>query len=298
MCVSVLWRLCKENSHGKAHGCYIASLDGFSVSHEKWALFSSVGSSRPSAVWRFASSFRLWLLWSLHSRSRWPPSGMRQGCMKLYFLGHLQSHNLWYCARWTPIVMFTCWLCNDCLLNTWNLADQFSKLLSNDTWSFSFVSCKNRIPDRGSRTCCCSRTLSYLKACLLQIAFAPAGLSLPLCASIFEGIIFVTAQVCQGFPPLVNERKMGAWGQHHHLYGSSQSAVFHLSIQLRTKAISFWEQHPSYILWEPLLQTVRILGLLSALKNSVGSLPINDAIKTHGIYESCHIISHLDHHGC
>jgi hypothetical protein len=29
--------------------------------------------------------------------------------------------------------MFTCWLCIDCLLNTWNLADQFSKLLSNGT---------------------------------------------------------------------------------------------------------------------------------------------------------------------
>ncbi len=35
--------------------------------------------------------------------------------------------------------------------NTWNPADQFSKLLSNDTWSSSFESCRNRIPEaRGS----------------------------------------------------------------------------------------------------------------------------------------------------
>ncbi len=117
--------------------------------------------------------------------------------------------------------------------------------------------------------------------------------------NVSQGMILVTAQVCQGFSPLVNERKMGGWGQHHHLYGSPQSTVFHLSIQWRIKAISFWEQHPSsYMLREPLLQTVRILGLLSALKNSVGSLPINDTTKTHGIYECYHIISHLDHHGC
>jgi hypothetical protein len=164
MCVSVLCRFCKENSHGKAHGCYIASLDGFPFSHEKWAPYSSVDSSQPSAVWGFASSFRLWLLWSLHSRSRWPSPGMRPACMKLYFLGHLQSHNLWCCARWTPTAMFTCCLCIDCLLNTWNLVYQFIKLLSNDTWIFSFESCRNRIPDGGSPACCCSRTLNYLKA--------------------------------------------------------------------------------------------------------------------------------------
>jgi hypothetical protein len=176
---------------------YIASLDGFSVSHEKWAPFSSVDSSRPTAVWRFSNSFRLWLLWSLHSRSRWPSSGMRPACMKFYFLGHLQNHSLWYCAKWTPIVMLTCWLCIDSLLNTWNLADQFSKLLSNDTWSFSFKSCRNRIPDRGSRICCCSKTLNYLKACLLPIAFAPAGLNLPLCAQFlrYQGSEFLFEEI-------------------------------------------------------------------------------------------------------
>jgi hypothetical protein len=36
------------------------------------------------------------------------------------------------------------------------------------------------------------------------------------------------------------------------------------------KAISSWEQHPSsYMVWEPLMQAVRIFGLLSALKNKV-----------------------------
>jgi hypothetical protein len=88
----------------------------------------------------------------------------------------------------------------------------------------------------------------------------------------WKGMIFVTAQVwvCQGFSLHVNERKMDAWEQRHHLYGSSESAVFHLSIQWRKKAISFWEQHPSsYMLREPLIQTVRIFGLLSALKNRV-----------------------------
>jgi hypothetical protein len=33
-CVSVLCRFCKGNSHGKAHGCCIANLDRFAVSHE------------------------------------------------------------------------------------------------------------------------------------------------------------------------------------------------------------------------------------------------------------------------
>jgi hypothetical protein len=36
------------------------------------------------------------------------------------------------------------------------------------------------------------------------------------------------------------------------------------------KAISSWEQRPSsYMVWEPLMQAVRIFGLLSALKNKV-----------------------------
>jgi hypothetical protein len=110
----------------------------FSVSHEKWALFSSVVSSRPSVFWRFASSFRLWLLCSLHSRSRWPSSGMRPACMKLYFLGHLQSHNLWYCPKWTPIVMFTCWLCIDCLLNT-DFWQNISSLGPTDLWTLDQI---------------------------------------------------------------------------------------------------------------------------------------------------------------
>ncbi len=182
-CVSVLCRFCKGNSHGKAHGCYIANLDGFPASHEKWALYSGVDSSQPSAVWRSGSSFRRWLLWSLHSRSRWPSPGMRPACMKIYFLGHLQGHNLWYCARWTPTVTLACWLCIDCLLSTWNLADQLSKLFSNVTWwRFTFESCRNRIPERGSPTCCWARTLNCLGACLLQIAFSSAELNLPLCA--------------------------------------------------------------------------------------------------------------------
>jgi len=64
---------------------------------------------------------------------------------------------------------------------------------------------------------------------------------------------------------------MNAWEQHHHLYGSSQHAVF-LTYQFNEewKAISSWEQHPSsYMLQEPLIQAVRIFGLLLALKNKV-----------------------------
>jgi hypothetical protein len=107
-------------------------------------------------------------------------------CKQLYFLGYLQNHNWWYCARWTPIVMFCCLVCIDCLRNTWNLVDQFRKLLSNVTWSVSFESSWNRIPERGSPPCCFSRTLNYLKACLLQIAVAGAGLNLPSMRPIFE----------------------------------------------------------------------------------------------------------------
>ncbi len=59
--------------------------------------------------------------------------GMRPACKQLYFLGHLQNHNWWYCATWTPTLMFSCWLCIDCLLNNWNRVDQFSKLLSSIT---------------------------------------------------------------------------------------------------------------------------------------------------------------------
>jgi hypothetical protein len=113
-------------------------------------------------------------------------SGMPPACKQLYFLGHLQNHNWWYCARWTPTVMFCCLVCIDCLRNTWNLVDQFRKLLSNVTWSVSIESSWNRIPERGSPPCCCSRTLNYLKACLLQIAVAGAGLNLPAMRPIFE----------------------------------------------------------------------------------------------------------------
>jgi hypothetical protein len=69
--------------------------------------------------------------------------------------------------------------------------------------------------------------LNYFKACLLEIAVAGAGLNLPLCAlflrwqrlqidsllfdwelreelnKVQQGMIFVTAQVCQGFSPLL-----------------------------------------------------------------------------------------------
>jgi hypothetical protein len=92
--------------------------------------------------------------------------GMWPAWKQLYFLGHLQNHNWWYCVTWTPNLMFSCWLCIDCLLNNWNLVDQFSKLLSSITWSFSFESSWNHIPKR-SPTCCCSRTLNRLKVCLL-----------------------------------------------------------------------------------------------------------------------------------
>ncbi len=107
--------------------------------------------------------------------------GMLPACKQLYFLEHLQNHNLWYCARSTPTVMLSCWLCIDCLLNTRNqMMDQFNKLLSNVTCSFSFQSSWNHIPER-SPTCCCSGPRTIFKA-FLQIAFVWAGLNLPLCA--------------------------------------------------------------------------------------------------------------------
>jgi hypothetical protein len=59
--------------------------------------------------------------------------------------------------------MFSRWLCIDCLLNNWNLVDQFSKLLSNITWSFSFESSWNHIPKQ-SPICYCSRTLNCFDA--------------------------------------------------------------------------------------------------------------------------------------
>ncbi len=104
--------------------------------------------------------------------------GMLPACKQLYFLEHLQNHNRWYCARSTPTVMLSCWLCIDCLLNTWNqMMDQFNKLISNVTCSFSFESCWNPIPERRSPTCCCSAPRTILKA-FLQIAFVWAGLNL------------------------------------------------------------------------------------------------------------------------
>jgi hypothetical protein len=60
-------------------------------------------------------------------------SAMPPACKQLSFLGHLQNHNWSYSARWTPTVMFSCWLCIDRLRNIWTLVDQFRKLLSNVT---------------------------------------------------------------------------------------------------------------------------------------------------------------------
>jgi len=163
--------------YNRTSGRYLAKFDSFQY---------SVDSSQLSLFWRFAISFRLWLLWSLHSGSRSHLSCMPPACKQLSFLGHLQNHNWWYSARWTPTVMFSCWLCIDRLRNIWTLVDQFRKLLSNVTWSFSLESSWNPIPERGSPTCCCSRTLNYLKACLLQSTVAGAGLNLPLCALFFR----------------------------------------------------------------------------------------------------------------
>ncbi len=164
-------RCCVVSGRGtsteKSQGRYLAKFDSFQHRVDSSQGLLLVFDSDYSGVCTLAADDHL--------------SGMLPACKQLYSLGHLQNHNWWYCARWTPTVMFSCWLCIDCLLNTWNLVDQFRKLLSNVTWSFSFEISWNRIPERGSPTCCCSRTLNYLKACHLQIAFAWAGLNLPLC---------------------------------------------------------------------------------------------------------------------
>jgi hypothetical protein len=64
---SFVSRCCVVSGRGtsteKSHGRYIAKFDSFQY---------SVNSSQLSVFWRFAVSFRLWLLWSLHSGSRWP----------------------------------------------------------------------------------------------------------------------------------------------------------------------------------------------------------------------------------
>jgi len=63
-CVS---RCCVVSGRGtsteKSHGRYRANFDSFQY---------SVNSSQLSVFWRFAISFRLWLLWTLPSGSRWP----------------------------------------------------------------------------------------------------------------------------------------------------------------------------------------------------------------------------------
>ncbi len=123
---------------------------------------------------------------------------MRPDCMQLYFLGHLEAT---ICDIVLDRLLLSCLPVGCALivfLNTWNLADQFSKLISNDTSSSSFESCRNRIPERGSPTCCCSRTLNYLNACLLQIGFASAGLKLPLFAKFLatRHITFFLTRLC------------------------------------------------------------------------------------------------------
>jgi hypothetical protein len=50
---------------------------------------------------------------------------------------------------------------------------------------------------------------------------------------------------------------------------TSLSGIFSPSC-VNERKMDAWEQHPSsYMLWEPLIQAVRIFGLLSALKNKV-----------------------------
>jgi hypothetical protein len=50
-----------------------------------------------------------------------------------------------------------------------------------------------------------------------------------------QGMLFVIAQVCQGFSP--HEWKQnGCMKQNHHFYGSLEHAVFHLSIQIIMKS--------------------------------------------------------------
>jgi len=110
--------------------------------------------------------------------------GMLPARKQLYFLGHLQNHNWWYCARLNPTVMFSCWLC------IWLFAEHLESGGSVQK-SCSLMSLEvlvliesswNHIPERRSPTCCSSRTLTYLKACLLQISFAWPWMNLPLCA--------------------------------------------------------------------------------------------------------------------
>lgn len=62
--VSGLKRLCKVLTAG--------ILDGFPVFRDKWTMYYTVDSCQLSVFWGFASCFRLWLLWSLHCRRRWP----------------------------------------------------------------------------------------------------------------------------------------------------------------------------------------------------------------------------------
>ncbi len=122
-------------------------------------------------------------------------------------------------------------------------------------------------------------------------------------------MIFVTAQLCQGFSPLLVWMKGKCMHESNTTIcmGAPTMLFFTYQFKEQWKAISSWEQHwSSYMLWESFIQGVGIFDCSQLLKIELnGSLPMNDTTKTHGIYECYHIrdlfittISHLDHHGC
>jgi len=133
---------------------------------------------------------RLWLLWSLHSGSRWPSFWTRESYLLL-----LKDLELFEDSPST-----------DCL-------------------------CMSRIEPPSMRPVFeVTEARNWLSIVWLgverRVQRCATGYDICNCTSL-SGIFS---------PSCVNERKMDAWEQHHHLYGSSQHAVFHLSIQWRMKS--------------------------------------------------------------
>jgi hypothetical protein len=107
-------------------------------------------------------------------------------------------------------------------------------------------------------------------------------------------MIFVTAQVCQGFSPLLVWMKGKCMCESNTTICMAAPTMLFFTYQFKEewKAISSWEQHRShYILWEPFIQGVGFLDCSQLLKIKLnGNLPINDTTKAHGIYECYHIV--------
>jgi hypothetical protein len=119
--VMSLFVLCRFLEWGrsweKSHSRYIVHFDGFPVSREKWTLCSSVDGSQLLAVWGFPVGVRLWLLWSLHFRSRepspWHATGLQatlsSGASSKTTVGGIVLHGLVPSCFLVGCALIVCW---------------------------------------------------------------------------------------------------------------------------------------------------------------------------------------------